>query len=182
MSEGSPDNVLGAFVVLGVLVGVVWTLRKAIGHLIATIVALLVIAFFLTQPEYNSAWALVGVAMILGQILMAKEALIDKPAAERSAKQLDNKAKKAVIEMNERTVDQSSSTRTCPFCAEEIKAKAIICRFCQKELPAIAQSGRAAASKSEKGSDDSKNISVKLPEIILVIVVLFLTIRIVIND
>ena len=28
-------------------------------------------------------------------------------------------------------------TRTCPFCAEIIKAEAKICRFCQKELPPL---------------------------------------------
>ena len=32
---------------------------------------------------------------------MAKEALIDKPAAEKASKDLDDKAKQAIIEMNE---------------------------------------------------------------------------------
>lgn len=41
---------------------------------------------------------------------------------------------------NQQTADQSSSTRTCPFCAEKIRTEALICRFCQKELPAIASS------------------------------------------
>ena len=30
-----------------------------------------------------------------------------------------------------------SDTRKCPFCAEFIKAEAVICRFCQKELPPL---------------------------------------------
>jgi hypothetical protein len=31
----------------------------------------------------------------------------------------------------------NTGCRTCPFCAEAIKDKAIICRFCKKELPPI---------------------------------------------
>jgi hypothetical protein len=33
-----------------------------------------------------------------------------------------------------------ADTRKCPFCAESVKADAIICRFCQKDLPPISES------------------------------------------
>jgi len=31
----------------------------------------------------------------------------------------------------------SEAIRTCPYCAEWVKAQAIICRFCQKDLPVL---------------------------------------------
>lgn len=56
------------------------------------------------------------------------------------------------------TADQNSSTTTCPFCAEKIKAEATICRFCQRELPKsdnyIAQAERADSLKRTQAGDD----------------------------
>jgi hypothetical protein len=41
------------------------------------------------------------------------------------------------------TAQAYASTRKCPFCAEHVKAEALVCRFCQKDLP------RLDASRSE---------------------------------
>jgi hypothetical protein len=37
----------------------------------------------------------------------------------------------------ENSADQPDTTRKCPFCAEFIKAEAVICRFCQNDLPVL---------------------------------------------
>lgn len=33
----------------------------------------------------------------------------------------------------------STGTRKCPFCAEFVKTEAVVCRFCQKDLPPISE-------------------------------------------
>lgn len=35
---------------------------------------------------------------------------------------------------------RSKDEKLCPFCAESIKAAAVVCRFCQRDLPVIAES------------------------------------------
>lgn len=59
---------------------------------------------------------------------------------------------------NERNADQSSSTRTCPFCAEEIRPEAKICRFCHNELSeganSLSRAERTLALKRSGSSDD----------------------------
>ncbi len=44
----------------------------------------------------------------------------------------------AIPKIPKRTyVNQLDAIRTCPYCAEQVKAKATICRFCQKDLPEL---------------------------------------------
>ena len=33
----------------------------------------------------------------------------------------------------------AEGTKTCPFCAESIKAEAIVCRFCNREVPRVSE-------------------------------------------
>lgn len=43
----------------------------------------------------------------------------------------------------------NSLIRTCPYCAETVKAAATICRFCQRELPSIAASSEASHVRND---------------------------------
>ena len=46
-----------------------------------------------------------------------------------------------VVAANTRQLDAdavaSGAMRKCPFCAEIVKSEALVCRFCQRELPAV---------------------------------------------
>ena len=46
---------------------------------------------------------------------------------------------KAVSAHNEAKAAIATDTRECPYCAETIKAKATVCRFCNKEVEPVAQ-------------------------------------------
>ncbi len=62
------------------------------------------------------------------------------------------------VKWMEREQLQSGTSRKCPFCAEIIKAEAIVCRFCGRDLPPEApqQLQAAVVKPSEKIIDEEE--------------------------
>ncbi len=52
----------------------------------------------------------------------------------------------------ESSASQFDAIRKCPFCAEFVKAEAIICRFCQKDLPVLEPDSIQVASSLSNDS------------------------------
>lgn len=55
---------------------------------------------------------------------------------------------------------QDADARKCPFCAEFVKAEAIVCRFCQRDLPPIQE---AAIEPAPTGSSSTASVITALP-------------------
>lgn len=45
-------------------------------------------------------------------------------------------------------VSSSEVVRTCPYCAEQVKTHATICRFCQKDLPVLEPDSQSQVTSS----------------------------------
>ena len=62
-----------------------------------------------------------------------------------------------IVHAGERGQDPPQSinqraVRDCPWCAETIKAAAIVCRFCGREVEALPAAGSATASRTGLGA------------------------------
>lgn len=56
---------------------------------------------------------------------------------------------------------QISGSRKCPFCAEFVKIEAVICRFCQKELPESPKNLLNIKCKKDISPDEQNEIMEK---------------------
>lgn len=94
-----------------------WALLGAIAPLISLLV--LVLMPDLKEQERASS------------VLAASEAR--EIEARRAASEADHRRQIAEIATHK---SATNGTRECPFCAETIKAAAVVCRFCGRDLPA----------------------------------------------
>lgn len=51
--------------------------------------------------------------------------------------------------------------RTCPSCAERVRSEAKVCRYCQHELPSLAELAAQAERKREAESEDERSRAIE---------------------
>jgi hypothetical protein len=92
---------------------------------------------FYTRRLLNEGYRLVGTAE---QVHIAASKL--KRDDEEHAAFINN--------FSDSSVSLSVGLRKCPFCAEQVKAEAIVCRFCHKDLPLLeAAKNEAIATRAD---------------------------------
>jgi regulator of RNase E activity RraB len=50
----------------------------------------------------------------------------------------------------EKKLIDDGSMRQCPYCAEVVKVEAVVCRFCQRDLPAVEVAPKTRAQQEEE--------------------------------
>ena len=75
------------------------------------------------------SWILNGAVFVFpGMVIAGIGALVSRSGRKQSA----SEPRAAAMTGEKRNDDE----KACPFCAERIKAAAVVCRFCSRELPA----------------------------------------------
>ena len=65
---------------------------------------------------------------------------------------------KADVKQIERDQIQSGTSRKCPFCAEIIKAEAVVCRYCGRDIPTEAARERPVVVKPPEKIIDEEEL------------------------
>ncbi len=62
------------------------------------------------------------------------------------------------FEMEAAQAEETGEMKDCPFCAERIRAKAIICRFCNRELPRDSEDTGSPPSSEAGFSEEGETV------------------------
>lgn len=110
----------------------------------------LIPSFAALERQHDNSTAIIALNVLLGWILLPWiGALIWALSRNRAVELMQANSRSSTESARPLTSAISEQERTCPFCAETIKAAAKICKHCRSELPELQPTPAKPATASQ---------------------------------
>lgn len=108
------------------------------------------------MEDRRNGMTMSGMAILIGVILFVAGSMDEKKS---------NVVTAYTVSAPVTSTEPGSRTRKCPYCAEEIKAEAVLCRFCNRDLPSLEVEEKMAQKITELSPEQLGELK-KNPELL----------------